>query len=416
MTVPNDQHFELLVIGSGPAGVSAAQGYLDAGGAGPVLLVTADADPPYQRPPLSKDVLAGESPVEGQPINDDGLPDGVQLRLNTTVTEVDLTSHVARLHRNAVPGAQGAPDHGAAVDGGAADDGADDVAFHRLVVTTGAQPNPLPTAEDDADVHVLRSLELARELVTAAEQARSAVVIGSGFIGCEAAASLAKRGLDVTLVTPEDGPQAKRLGGEASERLAGWLTDAGVQLRTGVAVTNVTAPRTVHLDDESTLSPDLVLAAVGVTPSGHLMRGTGARVVDGRIAADENLAAAPDVWVAGDVSHAQHAIAERVIEVEHWGDALAMGELAGRNAATGDDQKPWESVPGFWSTIGDHTIKYSAWGDGFDSARLVEHDDGFTVWYGSEDGELVGVLTYNADDDYERGQELLARRAALAEA
>ena len=404
MTVPNDQHFELLVIGSGPAGVSAAKGYLNAGGPGPVLLVTADADEPYQRPPLSKDVLAGTSPAEGKPIGK-GLPDGVQLRLDTTVTEVDLTSHIARLRRN-----DGSGDRDAS-----GDDAAETVAFHRLVVTTGARPNPLPTAEEDAEVHVLRSLELARELVTAAERARSAVVIGSGFIGCEAAASLAQRGLDVTLVTPEDGPQAARLGPEAAERLAGWLTDAGVELRTGVTVTKVTAPRTVHLDDGSELSPDLVLAAVGVTPCAEVMRGTGVQLVDGRIGADEHLSAAPDVWVAGDVSHARHAIAQRVVEVEHWGDALAMGRLAGRNAAAGDEQTPWESVPGFWSTIGEHTLKYSAWGDGFHSARLVDHGDGFTVWYGSEDGELVGVLTHNADEDYERGQELLKRRATLSE-
>lgn len=404
MTIPNDQHFELLIIGSGPAGVNAARGYLDAGGTGPVLMVTSDADQPYQRPPLSKDVLAGESPAEGQPIGK-GLPDGVQLRLNTTVTEVDLTSHIARLRRHDASAGEGASE----------DDGADAVAFHRLVVTTGARPNPLPSAEEDAEVHVLRSLELARDLVAAAEQARSAVVIGSGFIGCEAAASLARRGLAVTLVTPEAGPQAKRLGEDAARRLAGWLTDAGVELRTGVTVTKVTAPRSVHLDDGSTLSPDLVLAAVGVTPCGDLMRATGVQVVNGRIAADENLNAAPDVWVAGDVSHARHAIAQRVIEVEHWGDALSMGKLAGRNAAAGDDQKPWESVPGFWSTIGDQTLKYSAWGDGFASARLVENGDGFTVWYGSEDGELVGVLTHDADDDYKRGKELLKRRAALSE-
>lgn len=399
MTIPNEQHFELLIIGSGPAGVNAARGYLDAGGTGPVLMVTSDADQPYQRPPLSKDVLAGESPAEGQPIGK-GLADGVQLRLNTTVTEVDLTSHVAHLRPEDGAGAEGATEA---------------VAFHRLVVTTGARPNPLPSAEEGAEVHVLRSLELARELVTAAEGAQSAVVIGSGFIGCEAAASLAERGLQVTLVTPEEGPQAKRLGGEVSERLAGWLTDAGVELRTGVTVTRVTAPRTVELNDGSELSPDLVLAAVGVTPCGDLMREAGVQVVNGRIATDENLNAAPDVWVAGDVSHARHAIAQRVVEVEHWGDALSMGKLAGRNAASGDDQKPWESVPGFWSTIGDHTLKYSAWGDGFHSARMVDHGDGFTVWYGSEDGELVGVLTHGADDDYKRGKELLKRRAPLSE-
>lgn len=395
MTTPREEHIELLIIGSGAAGVSAARGYLDAAGTGPVLMATSDAHPPYERPPLSKDVLRGESPAEGRPVDGEDLPPGVELRVETTVTGVDLAARRAHLDG---PGGSG------------------DVVFNRLVVTAGASPKPLPVAEEDAEVHVLRSLEHARKLVDAAEHAESAVVIGSGFIGCEAAASLAGRGVHVTLVTPEDGPQAARLGDDAAARIAGWLRDAGVELRTGTKVARVETPRTVHLENGSTLTPDLVLAAVGVQPNGDVLAGTEVAVQDGRIAADQTLEAAQDVWVAGDVSHAQHALVHRPIDVEHWGDALAMGRIAGHNAAVAaPDRKPWDTVPGFWSTIGEHTIKYSAWGDGYHSAHTVEHGDGFTVWYGAEDGELVGVLTYQADGGYERGQELLQRRAQVPE-
>ena len=99
-----------------------------------------------------------------------------------------------------------------------------------------------------------------------------------------------------------------------------------------------------------------------------------------------------------------------------------MGRLAGRNAAARGpggvgESGHWSDPPGFWSEIGEHTLKYSAWGDGFDQVRVVEHGQGaFTVWYADVDGEVVGVLTHDCDADYERGGELLARRAQLHEA
>lgn len=257
--------------------------------------------------------------------------------------------------------------------------------------------------------------------MTSAQHARSAVVIGSGFIGCEAAASLARRGIQTTLVSTEEAPQLKRLGHQAAEQITQWLVGLGVEVHTGVRVSGVQAPRTVHLDDGITLSPDLILAAVGVTPGGGLLEGTEAMVHEGRVVADEFLLAMPGVWVAGDAARAHHGLAGRPLPVEHWGDALAMGEIAGFNAAQDaqghdDGHRAWEGIPGFWSTIGEHTLKYSAWGDGFESVEWVERTGGFTAWYGDSEGRLVGVLTYNADDDYERGQALLEAGATVTEA
>ncbi|WOO97007.1 NAD(P)/FAD-dependent oxidoreductase [Micrococcus terreus] len=389
-------HAALAVIGSGPAGVSAARAYLEAGGPGPVVMLTSDSDEPYERPPLSKQVLAGNVPAEGQPIEGTALPDGVELRRDTTVTDVDLQAHTLQA-------------------------GGEQLGFDRLIVAAGASPHPLPTAEPDAEIHVLRSLDHAQRLVTSAQHARSAVVIGSGFIGCEAAASLARRGIQTTLVSTEEAPQLKRLGEQASAQITQWLVGLGVEVRMGVRVSGVQAPRTVHLDDGITLSPDLVLAAVGVTPGGGLLEGTEAMIHEGRVVADEFLLAVPGVWVAGDAARAHHGLAGRPVPVEHWGDALAMGEIAGFNAAQdaqGHDggHRAWESIPGFWSTIGEHTIKYSAWGDGYESVEFVERTGGFTAWYGDAEGRLVGVLTYNADDDYERGQDLLRAGAGVREA
>ena len=395
---PVSESFGLLVIGSGPAGVSAAAAYVEAGGPGPVCLVSADPEAPYQRPPLSKAVLSGEEPAEGTPIlQDAGALDRVELRLATSVAELDLEDRVVRTT-----------------------DGAE-LGYERLVVATGAHPVALEGVASGAEVHLLRSLEDARALTEVLTDARSAVVVGSGFIGCEAAASLAGRGLETTLVTPEEAPHATRLGPWAASRLLAWLTEAGVTLRTGTEVTGVEAPRTVHLADGTTLQPDVVLVAVGVSCAQDFLTTSGLHLGEGGVVVDHELRSRdPRVWSAGDVARAHHGVAGRRLVVEHWGDALTMGELAGANAAaaaSGDAAASWSAPPGFWSEIGAHTLKYSAWGDGFASAVVVEGPgEAFTVWYADAAGELVGVLTHERDADYERGGALLARRASLAEA
>jgi NADPH-dependent 2,4-dienoyl-CoA reductase/sulfur reductase-like enzyme len=392
--------FGLVVIGSGPAGVHAAAAYVEAGGPGRVCLVSADPDEPYQRPPLSKAVLAGEDEAEGSPILEDAETLArVDLRLGTRVEELDAGRRRLRT------------------------DGGEELVYERLVLATGSEPTALPGADPGAPVHSLRSLEHGRRLAGAAAGADSAVVVGSGFIGCEAAASLAGRGVRTTLVTPEAVPQVARLGEWAGTRIAEWLVAAGVDLRPGVHVEGVAPSGTVRLDDGAHLATDLVLVAVGVTQTRSFIEAAGLSTEAGRVLVDAHLRTSdPRIWAAGDVARARHAVVDRALTVEHWGDAVTMGRLAGDNAAADasdrpDDARRWSDPPGFWSEIGDHTLKYSAWGDGYEELRVVEHGPGaFTVWYADAGGELVGVLTHDRDEDYERGGELLARRASLSEA
>jgi NADPH-dependent 2,4-dienoyl-CoA reductase/sulfur reductase-like enzyme len=114
-----------------------------------------------------------------------------------------------------------------------------------------------------------------------------------------------------------------------------------------------------------------------------------------------------DILAAGDVALAFNTAAGRHLAVEHWGEALAMGRIAGETAA--GRQAVWDEVPGFWSTIGERTLKYAAWGDGFDRDRIVDHGNGaFTVWY-ERHNTAVGVLTHQADDDYDLGKDLIGR-------
>ncbi len=289
--------------------------------------------------------------------------------------------------------------------------GGEVLAYDACVLVTGARPARLPVpGADDERVLVLRSLAEARTLRARAARARRAVVIGSGFIGCEAAASLATRGLEVTLVSDEDIPHASRLGEEAGARIAGWLRDLGVSVHLGAAVERIEDGRTVHAGRP--LEADLVLMAAGMEPQSQIAAAAGIDVEAGRVVTDASMrTSAPGVLAAGDLALAHNAAAGRRLAVEHWGEALAMGEVAGRTAAGAQAQ--WAQAPGFWSTIGEHTLKHVAWGDGYDSDRLVDHGDGaFTVWYGRE-GVCVGVLCHEADEDYETGRKLIEAGAPL---
>lgn len=257
----------------------------------------------------------------------------------------------------------------------------------------------------------MRSLSDATRLRDVAAKSDTAVVIGSGFIGCEAAVSLARRGLSVTLLSDERLPQKARLGEYAGRRLVDWLESEHVVLRLGKNVTRIEDGCRVHVDGETPETADVVLMAVGIRANTQLARDAGIRVENGRIRTDSAMrTSGRDVLAAGDVAFAYNVAAVRPLAVEHWGEALRMGEVAGATAAGRFDQ--WRQAPGFWSVIGDRTLKYVAWGDGFDQLRVVENGEGFTVWYG-KDGVCVGALTYRDDDAYERARKAVESRAAF---
>jgi NADPH-dependent 2,4-dienoyl-CoA reductase/sulfur reductase-like enzyme len=152
----------------------------------------------------------------------------------------------------------------------------------------------------------------------------------------------------------------------------------------------------------------VVLAATGVAPQSRIAADAGLQIRESRIVVGSDMATSvPGVYAAGDVALALHEIAGRPVSIEHWQDATDQGAIAGGNAA--GRQVKWDAVPGFWTSIGDATLKYHAWGDGYERSRMLDHGDSFTVWYDSGNA-VVGVLTYNADDDYEFGERLIAER------
>jgi 3-phenylpropionate/trans-cinnamate dioxygenase ferredoxin reductase component len=368
----------LIVIGSGPAGVSAAEAFRARNSDVPVRILTADSDLPYARPPLSKDYLRGGT--EDVQLHPERWYDdrSIELISDLRVDRTDLQS------RKVVAG----------------DSRFDYVA---VVLACGATPAALPVPGGESALQ-LRSLTDARRLRQAAGDADAAVVIGAGFIGCEAAASLARRGVAVTLVAPQAVPQEKRLGAEAGERLRELVTDAGVRYVGEVSVEEI-LDHAVRLNNGVTIDCDLILAATGARSRIELAETAGLDMHNSRIVVGADMqTSAPDIYAAGDVALAHNSAARRALTVEHWQDAVDQGAIAGASAA-GADAK-WDTVPGFWTTIGETTVKYHAWGDGYQRSRLLERDDGFTVWY-EADGRAVGVLTCNADDDYELGGRLI---------
>lgn len=377
----------LLIIGGGPAAHAALRAYRKAGSAGRVVMVSEDTAPPYNRPPLSKDFLRGESDEDALPLEPPYFyGDGrTQLMLAESVIALDARSKTVRTGSG------------------------DEIHYEQCIIASGCEPAKLDVPGVDTVLR-LRWLDQARRLRDRAQAARSAVVIGSGFIGCEAAASLAHRGLPVTMVSTETSPQLRRLGPAAAALITGWLESAGVRIHREAEVVGVGAGRVVRLSDGTVLSADLVLSAVGVTPRIELAEQAGAELRRGRVLVDQGMrTSVPGLFAAGDVAMAYNTGARRHLAVEHWGEAERMGEIAGTTAAGEPDQ--WSNPPGFWSEIGDHTLKYAGWGDGFDEAVPVHHDDGgLTVWYVKDD-VTVGVLTSRADDDYDRGQALISAGA-----
>jgi 3-phenylpropionate/trans-cinnamate dioxygenase ferredoxin reductase component len=395
-----NQNERIVIVGGGPGGLSTARAYREAGGRGRVILLTAEPYPPYRRPPLTKEYLRDEIERDELPLENPQWfeENNVELRFATTVRFLDRNRRVAETERGEVP-------------------------YDSLVLATGSEPFriPIPGA-DDPEILVMRTIENSERLKSRVGEGSQAVVVGSGFIGCEAAASLSLRGAKVALISLEGTPQEQRLGADAGNRIKGWLEDHGVDLHLGVGVEGIERKNSdyeVTVEGGETVPAETVLLATSVTPRTRLAEEAGLEVAEGIVADSSMRTSAPGIFAVGDVAFAMNEAAGRHQKVEHWGDALTHGQVAGTVLAGGE--AAWDSPPGFWSTIGDKTIKYWAWSDGWDEAKFVDHvsqgdaddtDESFTVWYG-RDGRCVGVLTHNFDEDYEEGRGLVEREAPL---
>ncbi len=387
----------IVIIGGGPGGLSTARAYREASGRGQVVLITAESYPPYRRPPLTKEYLRDEIKRDELPMENPRWfeENNVELRLAAAVKEIDRDRQIV------------------------ATENGEEVGYNACVLATGSEPIRLPVpGANDPEILVMRTIEDSDRLKSRVGEGSRAVVVGSGFIGCEAAVSLSTRGAEVTLVSMEEGPQRERLGEDVAQRITRWLEGYGIGLRLGVGVEGIERKNAVFevgVKGGENILAETVLFGTGVRPRTELAEAIGLEIERGGVVADSSMrTSVPGIFAVGDIVFAMNEAAGSRQKVEHWGDALNHGRVAGTVLAGGE--AVWREAPGFWSTMGDKTLKYWAWSEGWDEARFVNKDgaggEAFTVWYGKE-GVIVGVLAHNADENYEEGRRLIEQGAPL---
>ena len=383
----------LVIVGGGPAGLATARAYRETGGEARVILLTSEPYAPYNRPPLTKEYLRGESSREDLPIESEDWYEetGVDLKPLTTVAGLDRERQFVTTNEG------------------------EELRYDACVLATGSEPIRLPIpGGNDPEILTMRTVENSTRLQERVGRGDRAIVVGSGFIGCEAAASLSLRGAEVTLISLEESPQRERLGSKVGERIEGWLRSYDVDLRLGSSlegIQRVDDGYELSIENGDKISAGTVLFGTGIAPRTGLAEKAGLQV-DGGVLTDSSMRTrSPGIFAVGDIARAYNESAGRHLSVEHWGDALEHGRIAGTVISGGE--AAWSMAPGFWSTIGDKTLKYWAWGDGWDEQIFEDKGEAFTVWYGKA-GTLVGVLSHGTDEDYDRGRGLIEHGEPLS--
>ncbi|MDP4501772.1 NAD(P)/FAD-dependent oxidoreductase [Nonomuraea turcica] len=357
----------VVVVGASAAGLAVAETLRREDFDGTITLIGDEPYAPYDRPPLSKQILSGEWSARRLPLRPSAhLEDlGLDLRLGDAATGLDRTARTVRL-----------------ADGSA-------VPYDGLIVATGVRPRRLPGQGG----HVLRTLDDALALRDRLSPGRRLAVVGAGFLGAEAAAVARGLGCEVTLLEPAPVPLAHALG----ERMGRVLTRAhlehGVDLRTGVTVTEVTGDG-VRLADGELVRADEVLVAVGSLPNTEWLEGSGLRVDDGLVC-DQFSAAGPDIYAAGDVARWHNPLFGTSMRIEHRTNAAEQGMAAARNLLNPGARKPFAPVPYFWSDQYDMKIQAYGYLRGHDGIAVMEGDldeRRFLAAYRTGD-RLTGVLT-----------------------
>jgi NADPH-dependent 2,4-dienoyl-CoA reductase/sulfur reductase-like enzyme/nitrite reductase/ring-hydroxylating ferredoxin subunit len=324
----------IVIVGGGAAGVAAAEMLRRQGYDNPLTLISADADPPVDRPNLSKDFLAGEAEDDWIPLwpNDFYGEKRIELVLGRRVVSIDPAQRTVHL-----------------------DDGSDRP-YGSLLLATGADPVRLTiSGATDGQVHYLRSFADSRVLVERAATARKVVVIGASFIGLEVAASLRARGLSVDVVAPESTPLDRVMGVEVGRFVRSLHEAQGVTFHLGQTVARVDG-RDVTLSGGGRLDCDFLVAGVGVKPMSAIAEQAGL-AMDRGIAVNEYLeTSAPGIFAAGDVARWPDAHTGERIRVEHWVVAERQGQVAARNMLGGRER--FDAVPFFWSRHYDVRINY----------------------------------------------------------
>ncbi|WP_369829596.1 NAD(P)/FAD-dependent oxidoreductase [Mycobacterium sp. E787] len=359
----------VVIVGGGLAGARTAEQLRRSGYTGRITIVSDEVHLPYDRPPLSKEVLRKEvddvalKPREWYDEQD------ITLRLGAAATGLDTAGQTVTL-----------------ADGTA-------LGYDELVVATGLVPRRIPAFPDLEGIRVLRSFDESLALREHASAAQRAVVVGAGFIGCEVAASMRSLGVEVVLVEPQPTPLAAVLGEQIGGLVARLHRDEGVDVRLGVSVAEVRGRghvETVVLTDGTELAADLVVVGIGSRPATEWLEGSGVEVDNGVVCDEAGRTSAPNVWALGDVASWRDATGHQV-RVEHWSNVADQARVV-VPAMLGQDVPANVVVPYFWSDQYDVKIQCLGEPEATDTVHVVEDDGRKFLAYYERDGVLVGVV------------------------
>lgn len=390
MSAPAD----IVIVGAGLAGAKAAQALREEGYDGRLTLLGDEAERPYERPPLSKEVLRGEADPASADVHEPSFYDDhdIVLRTGTPAAAIDLAGRAVVL------------------------EGGDEVRWDRLLLATGAAPRRLPVPGAGLPgVLVLRTRADSARLRAVAQDGGRLVVIGAGWIGCEAAASARALGMDVTVVERMAVPLENVLGPEIGGLFAELHRDNGIELLASAGVEAIEGAgraERVRLTGGRVIDCAAVLVGVGVAPRTALAEAAGLAVDDG-VAVDATLrASAEGVFAAGDVASALHPFYGRRVRVEHWANALNQGPVAARNMLGAEE--PYDRLPYFFSDQYDAGMEYSGLARGTD--RLVVRGDPAArelVAFWLDGGRVAAAMNLNVWGVTDALQALIRARAAV---
>jgi 3-phenylpropionate/trans-cinnamate dioxygenase ferredoxin reductase subunit len=387
-----DREVDFLLVGGGMASAHCAAELRRRGSEGSILLVGREPEPPYERPPISKEYLRGDAGREEAHVNGGRSwyeENDVELLTGKNVMGLDLEARTAKLQ------------------------GGEEVGFDKALLGTGAMVNILRVeGAENEGIHYLRAFGNADAIRADAEPARHVVLIGGSYIGCEVAASLTAQGKKCTIVAMEDVALSRTFGAEAGRWFQARLEEHGVSFHGGETLSAFEGDgrvRAVVCESGLRVECDTVVVGAGVRPDAMLAQRAGIEVGEGGIVCDSKLeTSAPGIYAAGDCCSYESVVHGRRIHVEHWDVAMQQGIHAAANMLGADAD--YEVVPYFFSDLADWTgIEYV--GPAYEWDREVwrgDRDEGaFSVWYLQGD-RVAGCLSVDRPEELAQARQMIA--------
>lgn len=394
-----DREVDFLLVGGGLASASCAAELRRRGSEGSVLLVGREPEPPYERPPVSKEYLRGDADRAEAHVKPASWyeENGVELLTGKNVMGLDLEARTAKIQ------------------------GGEEVAFGQALIATGAMVNILRVeGAENEGIHYLRAFGNADAIRADAEKAGHVVLIGGSYIGCEVAASLTAQGTRCSIVAMEEVALSRTFGKDAGRWFQEMLTSKGVEFHGGEELEAFEGDgriSAVVTKSGLTVECDAVVVGAGVRPDAMLAQRAGIEVGDGGIVCDSKLrTSAEGIYAAGDCASYESVVHGRRIHVEHWDVAMQQGIYAARNML--GDATDYDVVPYFFSDLADWaSLEYVGPAQEWDEeVWRGDRDSGeFSVWY-LEDGKVGGCLSVGRSEELAKAREMIAEGTEFSEA